>query len=55
MTAKAASGSYDSAVHTYREYAEMLARDIGDRPGRVITDLYTQIRDQLGHATSQPP
>ena len=55
MTAEAASGSYDSAVYTYRQYAEMLARDIGDRPGRAITDLYTEIRDHLGHATSQPP
>ncbi len=55
MTAKSASGMHDSAVYAYKRYAEMLARDIGERPGGAITQLYAQIRDRLGQATGRPP
>ena len=55
MRTQAALGHYDSAAYTYRRYAEMLERDIGDRPGRAIVELYSQIREGLGQATSQPP
>jgi DNA-binding SARP family transcriptional activator len=55
MRAQAASGLYDSAVHTFRRYAETLERDIGDQPGRAIGELYAQIRDRLGQGTAQPP
>ncbi len=55
MRAQTASGLYDSAVYTFRRYAETLERDVGDRPGRAIMEFYTQIRDRLGQSTAQPP
>lgn len=55
MKAYAASGDNESALHAFRRYREEIERDIGEKPGRAISQLYFEVRDQLGRTASLPP
>ena len=50
-----ASGDYEAALHAYRRYRELLEIDLGEKPGQAISQLYSEIRDQLGRMAGQPP
>jgi ATP/maltotriose-dependent transcriptional regulator MalT len=55
MKAYAGSGDNEAALHTFRRFREELERDIGEKPGRAIAQLYFEVRDQLGRTTARPP
>lgn len=55
MKAHAASGDNEAALRAFRRYREELERDIGEKPGQAIAQLYFEIRDQLGQAPARPP
>jgi two-component SAPR family response regulator len=55
MTAYAASGDHEAALHVYRHYREVLETDLGEKPGQAIEQLYSEVRDQLGQAAGRPP
>jgi len=46
MRAAALAGDSTTAVGTYREFAERLQREVGERPGRALSELAERIRDQ---------
>jgi DNA-binding SARP family transcriptional activator len=55
MKAYVATGDTEAALHAFRHYSEELEREIGEKPGRAIAQLYSEVRDRLGQTTGRPP